>query len=321
MLKLYLSSLGRYIRFVSSSQEVHTYLSDVRERQIPDYGVELNADKNHVAEIRYVDSEERCLEIDEQGTSVTVSMPAFEIHWMDFEFLVLAIFNHHFMKDLMVCTNGVLVEKGGRAVLLLGEYGSGKSVVALRLRTSGFRVLAYDRVVLALKSPVPCAVSGTSQVRLRPGTIERYFPSMLQSPDLRRRIAGQDEWLTQVTIPQSLVPAVPETRYAIPISAVYQVHVFPDATTAGGFSMPLADSTYLPALLYRYLTRYVMGYELAFLGLARLLPRIETANMRDFRWSLAGIIASTRPCRRVEGGLEYVARTIIRDHSATQIGR
>ena len=66
--------------------------------------------------------------------------------------------------------HGTCVEIGGRAVLLRGPPGSGKSDLALRLIECGARLVADDRVVLhgeegVLYAFTPPAIAGTIEVR------------------------------------------------------------------------------------------------------------------------------------------------------------
>ena len=70
----------------------------------------------------------------------------------------------------METVHGTCVEIRGRAVLLRGPPGSGKSDLALRLIECGARLVADDRVVLhgeegVLYAFTPPAIAGTIEVR------------------------------------------------------------------------------------------------------------------------------------------------------------
>jgi len=65
-------------------------------------------------------------------------------------------------EELPPTIHGTVVALDGRAVLLLGPSGSGKSDLALRLIGSGWMLVADDRVVLSRRSEVLVAAPSPS---------------------------------------------------------------------------------------------------------------------------------------------------------------
>ena len=73
-------------------------------------------------------------------------------------------------EELPPTIHGTVVALDGRAVLLLGPSGSGKSDLALRLIGSGWMLVADDRVVLSRRSEVlvaapPPSLAGLIEAR------------------------------------------------------------------------------------------------------------------------------------------------------------
>lgn len=55
------------------------------------------------------------------------------------------------MEHNNVCVHSVVVEKGDNSILILGEFGSGKTTLALEFESRGWRIASYDQSILAVK--------------------------------------------------------------------------------------------------------------------------------------------------------------------------
>ena len=68
--------------------------------------------------------------------------------------------------------HGAALDVGGRAVVLLGEKGAGKSTTAAALIARGHRLLTDDLVALAPDASAPAILPGPTQMKLWPEAIE-----------------------------------------------------------------------------------------------------------------------------------------------------
>lgn len=76
--------------------------------------------------------------------------------------------------------HAVALARSGRAVLLLGGHGAGKSLVGLALVERGWDVAAGDIALVETGEqggPCPVALGGTRAYLVRAGALRRYFPS------------------------------------------------------------------------------------------------------------------------------------------------
>lgn len=72
----------------------------------------------------------------------------------------------------MLVLHGAALDVGGRAVVLLGDKGAGKSTTAAALIARSHRLLTDDLVVLAPDASSPTVLPGPTQMKLWPETIE-----------------------------------------------------------------------------------------------------------------------------------------------------
>jgi len=72
----------------------------------------------------------------------------------------------------MLVLHGAAIDVGGRAVVLLGEKGAGKSTTAAALIARGHRLLTDDLVALMPGASAPTILPGPKQMKLWPEAVE-----------------------------------------------------------------------------------------------------------------------------------------------------
>ena len=72
----------------------------------------------------------------------------------------------------LLVLHGAAIDVGGRAVVLLGDKGAGKSTTAAALIARGHRLLTDDLVALAPDASVPMVLPGPTQMKLWPEAVE-----------------------------------------------------------------------------------------------------------------------------------------------------
>lgn len=77
-----------------------------------------------------------------------------------------------------------IVEKNGKATLISGEPGSGKTTLAMYLcMEKGYNFVCNDRAVIGMENGIPYIYCGTLQTHIRVGVIHEYFPSLVHKID------------------------------------------------------------------------------------------------------------------------------------------
>jgi len=171
-------------------------------------------------------------------------------------------FMAHFMieqqlqNDCIFTTQGAGLSKNGRAVLVMGKRGAGKTSVALELcKKYNYNLIGNDLVLVGLKSNKGYFLGGAKVFTLRFTTVKHY------NTDLRKFFKkSKNEWVNKVRLfPKDLGISV-EKKYPRIIRAFY-VHLLNDK------SAPLyirkikgkKDSNMGRFYLYEELSRYIRG--------------------------------------------------------------
>jgi len=147
-----------------------------------------------------------------------------------------------------VTLHAAAAARDGRAVLLLGSAGAGKTTTALRLCCDhGCELVGNDLVVVGGQGGV-AAVVGTAHLRLRHSSIAQVLPELL---GLFPPVVA-DPWRTKVDVTPDQV-GVSVSRDVAEIAAVVFVHVdtgYPSVVTDHGDSLVHRLNLYENALRY-----------------------------------------------------------------------
>lgn len=117
------------------------------------------------------------------------------------------------LHNRSVTCHSACVEKDGKAILLLGKTGSGKTITAINLCLNyGYNMIANDRTILRDDEIGLEAIDGTKFIFLRYESIKRNLPSLLglftdKEIDVNYRSQGKiiDTWRKKIRVlPQSL---------------------------------------------------------------------------------------------------------------------
>ncbi len=172
-------------------------------------------------------------------------------------------FGAHFMlepqrqENSISTTQGAGVSKQGKAVLLMGKRGSGKTSVTLELcRKYNYKLIGGDLVLGGLREDKGYLFGGSKVFTLRFTTVKYY------NTDLQKlfKKGYQDEWTNKINIrPQDLGVSV--EKKAIKIAKAFYIHL-DNNKSSSLFIKKIGDekTLYMGKLfLYEQLTRYIRG--------------------------------------------------------------
>jgi hypothetical protein len=181
---------GAEIMFRTNSQNMANYFLTDKE-QVPETIPDIKTEK--VAEeifdrakpfLEYIDSELLRAEINPIKNQATISCPENKLYVPDLIYLALSMFAKELNKQNKYFIHSAVVEKDGKAIVLSGEPGSGKTTLALQFcMKDGYKFVANDRVVIG-KEEGKCKVfAGTMQTHVRLGVLHEYFPQLVSKVD------------------------------------------------------------------------------------------------------------------------------------------
>lgn len=159
-------------------------------------------------------------------------------------------------ENSIFMTQGAGVSKKGKAVLLMGKRGAGKTSLTLELcRKYGFKYIGNDIVLVGLKKDRGYFFGGAEALTLRFTTVKYY------NTDLQKLFKkAQNEWTDKITLlPENLGISIERGQPKI-IKAFY-IHLLNDEK-APLFIKRIEDKESLNMgrlFLYEELTRYIRG--------------------------------------------------------------
>jgi hypothetical protein len=184
---------------------------------------------------------------------------------------------------------------GGGAVLLLGGHGAGKTLVALALARSGWRVLAGDVTLLDCTGPTPAVLGGTTAMLARRAPTHRWFP------DLRLDSSGPP--IADLGGRAELAVAAP--KQPVPVSAVVVTDVDRDPA-AGDGAVELLDE-HVVATVWLRASGHLLDRLIAHDRDAMPLRSLEDAPAARHRLGLIHALTKALPVHALWGSPHAIA--------------
>jgi hypothetical protein len=229
------------IDFLSDSEKVSRELLENKD-ELPDTipGIEVKPKEEGVfleRRIEYNNQPTTSICVDPVLNQTKITMPENKIFLPDISYMALSMFAKELNADDKYFVHSAVVEKDGKATMLIGEGGSGKSTLALYLcMNKGFKLLSNDRTVVGVKDSKPYVFTGTMGADVRVGMIPEYFPQMMGKIDEK---LFENSWGNKVSINSEFEDWGIETSHGADIANVIYPTTFPTDsknTTVGKFS-------------------------------------------------------------------------------------
>jgi hypothetical protein len=211
-------------------------------------------------------------------------------------------------RKSIVTIHAAAVELFGKAILLLGKAGAGKTSLALSLcRNHQAKLIGNDIVKVGLLGGKAIARAGSKYFFLRKESIKRNIPDLLSLfPQ-----SEKDPWTHKIyCLPDKLGVATRDE--CLPITQSYLVHV--DETMECLYSTN-ADRMDTRLYLNENMSRYIRGTAVAlfseqshFLG---YVPSYDTSNLFAMRVKLMEALIADTGMMYIAGNLHDTSRYIV----------
>ncbi len=211
-------------------------------------------------------------------------------------------------RKLIVTMHAAAVEFSGKAILLLGKAGAGKTSLTLSLcRNHGARLIGNDIVKVGLAGGKINAYAGSKYFFLRQESIKRNIPSLLHLfPESKR-----DAWTHKIyCLPEKL--GIDTYIGCAPIVQSYLIHV---DETMEYLYIDNADKIDTKLYLNENMSRYIRGTAIAlfskeshFMG---YVPSYDTLDFFAMRVELTETLISNIGIVYLSGNLHDICQHIV----------
>jgi len=226
------------------------------------------------AHVRHIVAERPSVSADPDLATMTVAAPATQWTAQELFFVACLLLERQLQLGGLVTLHAAAVARQGRAVLLLGKTGAGKTCTAVRLcRQHGFELVGNDLCVVGGTEDAVEAVAGTTGFRLRLSSVARVLPELL---GLFPSTRVADAWRTKIDVP----PHQAGVRIApLPAEVAVVAFVHVDSDYPALVDRPSADLVQRLDL-YENALRYIRGGSTPWLlegslGLGPFVPSLD----------------------------------------------
>lgn len=290
----------------------HIDLSSVfsKWKSLPHFtGIEVGKEGNHEFAVEYIDAQGS--HVCYSDKSVQVMMPFQKLQSGEMLlYVVLPFIEILLQRKQIVTMHAAAVEFNGRAILLLGKAGAGKTSLTLALcRNHRAKLIGNDIVRVGLVNGSVTAWSGSQYFFLRQESIKRNMPDLLSLfPESRK-----DSWTHKIyLLPDRLGIFVHNGQ--VPIAKSYLVHV--DETMDSPY-VASANKVDTKLYLHENMSRYVRGTAVALFGeesqFIGCVPSFDNPDFFAMRVKLMDSLISQTGMMYMSGSLQDTCLRIISD--------
>ncbi len=219
---------------------------------------------------------------------------------------ILIYMGYHFLEkqfgEMGLCScHSACVEKNGKATLIIGEAGAGKTSLAVNLcQNYGFSLISNDMTLIGMEDEVLKAFGGTKFLNLRLLSVANNMPNLLYlfQNDIK------DSWTNKVSVMARDVGII-ENYDIVPIDNILFVHI---DNRNNEFKFSNGDSWRNNFLLYQNLSSHIRGSSATFINKnghpIGYIPPFESELAYDGRKKIIDTINSSDHYYYINGSLQ-----------------
>ena len=175
--------------------------------------------------IKYLESDEVSTDIDVNKNRATICAPKQNLFIPDISFLALSMFAKEMNEYDKYFIHSAVVEKDGKATLLAGDGGSGKTTLGLYLcMQKGYRLISDDRTIIGNENESLKVFAGTKEANIRVGTAKAFFPTVLNEISEEQQARP---WQNKISISDYFCKLGIETSNTADISNIIFTQTYP----------------------------------------------------------------------------------------------
>lgn len=272
-------------------------------------GVEVGQGSDQVFTVKYFNASSRPVLYTDDSVLVTVPIEQLQTGEV-LLYAALPFLEVLHQRKRVVTIHAAAVESNGKAILLLGKAGAGKTSLTLSLcRNHKARLIGNDIVKVGLVDEAVIAFAGSKYFFLRQESIKRNIPDLLSLFPKSEK----DPWTHKIhCLPDKLGIVV--CTDPIPIKKSYQVHV---DETMDKLYVTKANKIDTGLHLNENMSRYIRGTAIAlFSEDSRCLgyvPSLDTPDFFNMRVGLSEVLVSTTEMVHLSGNLHDTCQYIAED--------
>lgn len=301
--------------FLTNNKKVKDYLlldEEFVPETIPGYKAE-EMDVNTISDlidkptVYYKDSMIKNVAIDVENNKIFLSIPYKELYVRDIVYYILCMYARILNKKNKYFVHTAIVEKDGKATMLIGEAGAGKTSLALYLCTKyGYNFVCNDRAVVSVENNEVVAIASTLQTHIRVGVINELFPEFKHH--LNDKIMKKP-WKNKIYINPEMQDLGIKIVNNVPIENIYFISTYDTEDKNSYFEMYDDDYDKLLATM-QYFSEYIRADRNIILSLTYPFKCLDDVELSKVRMNDVEKIIQRVNIADVRGSVKGVAKII-----------
>lgn len=307
---------GIEIIFITNSKKIANYFLTNKEQipeTIPGINIKrLNEDffDENKPYLKYLDNNIKKTYIDPIINQIIVSCPENELYLPDLIYLLLSQFSKELNKQNKYLIHSAVVEKNGKALIISGNPGSGKTTLALQFcMKHNYNFVSNDRSILGMENGEIKVFEGTMQTHVRLGVIHKYFPQLIPKIDKEKM---NHPWENKIYINPEFENLGIKTTKNVKIDKLVYVQTYPVKNELTHIKKLPEDVAILEAL--KTISEPIRAGKNAVLSTNEPFPSFDTNKLSHIRMNFVNNLVKNIKMYKAHGNIDEIIKQIeIRD--------
>lgn len=208
---------------IESDEKIMQYLIDNREKlEFPNLNIITDTSNLNVTYLmKYINGPKTNNTVQYTDSSIIATYPQSELILSNIVYLAKPLLEKQFALMGRATCHSACVAKDGKAILLLGDAGSGKTSLAVNLcLKNGYSLISNDKTLIGLENGNMNVYGGTKFINLRYRSVENNMPELIH-------LFGRkdvESWSEKVQVMAHEI-GIKEEYETLPIDEIYFIHV------------------------------------------------------------------------------------------------